>query len=315
MAWLIGATLLTLGLFLGWGIVFPCCWGRLNLPSGTAPNASPTSPANVAPASATSLPPPATATVPPAPPPATPVSPPTEPPTVAAVPPTATALPPTAAPPTGPTVPPDGTTIHYVVQPGDTLLNLAKLYHTTVEAIMVHSGLTDPNRIYAGEVLTIVVGDMTRPVPPPTMTMAPPGGTRRVTLDDDQFTGGAPCKNCFYGKVNPRSAVWVYGASSPYGTMSATFILAAQPDGQATLTLTGMDLEGPEKTPMRITINAQAQVIYEGLNPLPDDASPNTGTWGDHSWTFTATWLQAGPNTLTIENLAPTNSHTARRSL
>jgi LysM repeat protein len=48
---------------------------------------------------------------------------------------------------------PDGFT--YIVQRGDTLAILAARYHTTVAAIVRANGLTNPNLIYAGQILYI----------------------------------------------------------------------------------------------------------------------------------------------------------------
>ncbi|HWQ14933.1 MAG TPA: LysM peptidoglycan-binding domain-containing protein [Roseiflexaceae bacterium] len=43
----------------------------------------------------------------------------------------------------------------YVVQPGDTLSQLAEAFGTTVDEIMAANGLTDPNAIQAGQTLII----------------------------------------------------------------------------------------------------------------------------------------------------------------
>lgn len=55
----------------------------------------------------------------------------------------------TSAPPSGSS----GTT--YVVQPGDTLTNIAVRYDTTVEALMIANNLSSPNLIYVGQTLKI----------------------------------------------------------------------------------------------------------------------------------------------------------------
>lgn len=46
----------------------------------------------------------------------------------------------------------------YTVRTGDTLTAIAKRYGTTVAAIAATSGLADPNKIKAGQVLSIPVG-------------------------------------------------------------------------------------------------------------------------------------------------------------
>jgi LysM repeat protein len=46
----------------------------------------------------------------------------------------------------------------YVVRPGDNLISIAARFGTTVQAIMSANGITDPNRIYVGQVLRIPTG-------------------------------------------------------------------------------------------------------------------------------------------------------------
>ncbi len=80
------------------------------------------------------------------------------------------ALPTTAAPvptarpvgsptPTGP--------VFYTVQPGDTLLAIARAYGVTLEALMEANGITDPNLLHVGQTLVIPTG------PLPTATASP----------------------------------------------------------------------------------------------------------------------------------------------
>ena len=138
-----------------------------------------------------------------------------------------------------------------------------------------------------------------RPVfPTPT---PPTGADRRVALEDLAFAGGYryPPPSVYEG----RTAVWVYGQGTSFASMTAPFVLTAQPGGDGHLTLAGMDSEGSAKTPMRILINGQS--IFNGANPLPNDYSPNAGAWGSYTWTFPAAALRPGENTITIENLAP----------
>ncbi len=65
-------------------------------------------------------------------------------------------------------------TIYYVVQPGDTLANIAARYGTTWQAIAQANNLANPNLIYVGQTLVIPVGY----VPPP--TTPPPTGQTTV---------------------------------------------------------------------------------------------------------------------------------------
>jgi LysM repeat protein len=48
--------------------------------------------------------------------------------------------------------------IVYVLQPGDNLTHIARDYGTTVEDILAANGISDPNRIYAGQALIIPSG-------------------------------------------------------------------------------------------------------------------------------------------------------------
>jgi lysozyme len=59
-------------------------------------------------------------------------------------------------------------TIQYVVQPGDTLQNIAVRFGTTWQAIAQLNNIPNPNRIYVGQVLLIPVGYVPPPPPPPT---------------------------------------------------------------------------------------------------------------------------------------------------
>ncbi|SIS79945.1 LysM peptidoglycan-binding domain-containing protein [Alicyclobacillus vulcanalis] len=45
--------------------------------------------------------------------------------------------------------------VKYIVQPGDTLGNIAVKYDTTVSAIVRANGIKNPNMIYPGQVLKI----------------------------------------------------------------------------------------------------------------------------------------------------------------
>jgi LysM repeat protein len=45
--------------------------------------------------------------------------------------------------------------VKYIVQPGDTLGNIAYKYRTTVQAIMKANGIKDPNMIHVGQIIRI----------------------------------------------------------------------------------------------------------------------------------------------------------------
>ena len=59
---------------------------------------------------------------------------------------------------------PSSSTVVHVVQWGENLFRIAIRYGTTVEAIASANGIANPNRIYAGQRLTITTG---YPPPPP----------------------------------------------------------------------------------------------------------------------------------------------------
>jgi hypothetical protein len=132
-----------------------------------------------------------------------------------------------------------------------------------------------------------------------------PGGSsaRSILLEDPDWQGGyrrASGDNTYGG----RSAAWIYGSSTQFSTMRASFELAEQPGGTAALSIEGMDSEGAAKTPIQISINGTA--IFNGPNPLPDDDLPlDSGTWSSYTWRFDAALLRPGTNSITISNLAP----------
>ncbi|MFW5708759.1 MAG: LysM peptidoglycan-binding domain-containing protein [Chloroflexota bacterium] len=74
------------------------------------------------------------------------------------------------------TPPPGVVTSVYVVQPGDTLSGIARRFNTTAIAIAQANGITNVNRIFAGQRLVIPVpGSVAvQPPPPPAPTPVPP---------------------------------------------------------------------------------------------------------------------------------------------
>lgn len=144
------------------------------------------------------------------------------------------------------------------------------------------------------------------PIPPPPVepTPIPPpegGGSIAVRFEDTEWTGG--WRNPGASVYGGRTATWIYGTNSGYSAMQVAFELPAQPQGAAELQIEGMDSEDRVKTQMAILVNGQ--VIFEGANPLPNDDQPfPTGTWATISFPFPGTLLQAGANTITIQNFS-----------
>ena len=145
------------------------------------------------------------------------------------------------------------------------------------------------------------------PTSAPAPTVAPPqvsqsGGATAIRLEDTTWQGGyRPAGGRTYGG---RTATWIYGTSTEYSTMRASFDVASRPAGTATLTVEGMDSEDRTKTPISIKINGVE--IYAGDNPLPNDDQPlESGTWASYSWSFDAALLRPGRNEVSISNLAP----------
>jgi serine/threonine protein kinase len=137
---------------------------------------------------------------------------------------------------------------------------------------------------------------------PPTATIPPFAATNIIRLEDTQWFGSyRRSGTTIYGG---RTATWIYGATTAYNSMEATFILLEQPIGLVQLQIEGMDSEGTARTMISIEVNGLP--IYLGPNPLPDDDLPlATGTWATATWDFDGTLLHPGQNTIRISNLEP----------
>jgi serine/threonine protein kinase len=140
---------------------------------------------------------------------------------------------------------------------------------------------------------------------PPALLVSTPqvsqsGDTALVRFEDTDWQGGfRPGSGRTYGG---RTATWIYGTSTEYSTMRASFGVVGQPSGTASLTVEGMDSENNPKTLITIAVNGVE--IYNGPNPLPDDDHPlETGTWASYTWTFDASIIRPGRNEISIGNL------------
>ncbi|MFQ6001732.1 MAG: LysM peptidoglycan-binding domain-containing protein [Anaerolineae bacterium] len=95
------------------------------------------------------------------------------------------------------TVPPTGGVETYVVQSGDTLITIAAMFGTTVQALMEANDISNPEGLRAGQELIIPGGT---PTPTPTKTLAPtptntPGSAFSAPVllgppDGEKFGGG-----------------------------------------------------------------------------------------------------------------------------
>ncbi|MCK6508490.1 LysM peptidoglycan-binding domain-containing protein [Myxococcota bacterium] len=82
----------------------------------------------------------------------------------------------TTAPPVTSTTPapPPPTAGSYTVRSGDTLFGIAQRFGTTVPALQQANGITNPNQIQAGQVLTLPNGSVTPPSNVSTLPVTPP---------------------------------------------------------------------------------------------------------------------------------------------
>lgn len=122
-----------------------------------------------------------------------------------------------------------------------------------------------------------------------------------IRLDDNAWQGGYRYLNrpSIYGG---RTATWIYGTSTQFHTMRATFEVPIKPIGTAQLCIEGMNSEGTYKTHIGIKINGNE--IFNGSNPLPsDDYDLETGTWSNFCWDIAPDILHKGTNTIEISNL------------
>ncbi len=126
--------------------------------------------------------------------------------------------PPPASPPGG-TCPGGGT---YTVKSGDTLFAIAIRYGTTVAVLQSLNGITNPNLIFAGQVLTLPGGTCpggtpqpTSPAPGPTATPPPPPPADAFELGGQVAGFSYPDKMMYAGMAWVKRQVhWAPGASA-----------------------------------------------------------------------------------------------------
>jgi LysM repeat protein len=174
---------------------------------------------------------------------------------------------PTAVPGTNPTPPPGQVTTYRVVR-GDTLARIAQRFGTTVQALAALNGITNPNRIFAGQVLKISGG--TGPAPQPT-----PVGTPPVSVSGGFELGGHVFGFQYAAQMRGAGMTWaktqiVWDGSAPASSVAGA-INAAKSNGFKVLL-------GIKGNPAQIAANPsqyyQNFANFLGgvaaLNPAPD---------------------------------------------
>lgn len=138
----------------------------------------------------------------------------------------------------------------------------------------------------------------------------------RVTKFDKPLPGGGVLipALAFSGGVGPmyykwkcegKVATWVRGTMTEVSKMSADFDLDKVPSGKATLTIDGQDSEKSWCPPAPIRISINGEEIFNGPNGFVKCG------WSKRTFPIPAGVLKVGENTLTIENLAGSDSRSA----
>lgn len=91
----------------------------------------------------------------------------------------------------------------YIVQPGDTLSDIAARFETTVDALIAANSIADPNLIYVGQELVIPDGGNASPAPPSAAAQRAPGRWPRAGITGERSILAAARLVTYYG--NPWS--------------------------------------------------------------------------------------------------------------
>ncbi|MFN2228258.1 MAG: LysM peptidoglycan-binding domain-containing protein [Anaerolineae bacterium] len=208
---------------------------------------------------------------------------PTPTPTTTPVTPTPTPTPTTTTPtptPT-PTSTPSGTTTTYVVQPGDTLTRIAQRFGTTVQALLAaNPQITNPNLIYAGQVIEIPGGQAVTPTPTPSGTPTPQRISFATGATEATVSGNLPANGdvryVLHAEAGQLLEVDVTAAHPVHLTIYGKngIVIFDQPDGSPFFRGTLPDTED-----YQLVIEADTQATsYSMAVVLPARISFATGT-------------------------------------
>jgi spore germination protein len=158
----------------------------------------------------------------------------------------------------------------YTVQPGDTLWRIAQRFGTTVEAIAALNNITDPNRIFPGQVLLI---PSALPVPPPQPTPPPVTPKYRAIVNGYLISQGAGDRQLLLATETALTYVSVFSyAFRPGGELTGlndfTALQTARELGIGPLmTLTNIDETGfsTELAHRMLTNLAEQQVLIDRI--------------------------------------------------
>jgi hypothetical protein len=125
-----------------------------------------------------------------------------------------------------------------------------------------------------------------------------------VLIPAEAFSG-AVGPTYYKWKCEGKVAAWVRGSMTDVSVMSATFALDGEPSGKSELEIEGQDSDKLwcPQAPIQIVINGKN--IFEGLNGFVKHG------WSKRTFSVPAGVLKKGENTITIRNLASSDSRTA----
>ncbi|HSG15428.1 MAG TPA: LysM peptidoglycan-binding domain-containing protein [Anaerolineae bacterium] len=213
--------------------------------------------------------------------------------------------PPTTPPPTTPppTTPPPTSGGTYVVKPGDTLSSIAARYGTTVQELAALNGISNPNLIYAGQVLQIPGGSTGGPPPtqppvsPPTQ---PPSGPSGFALGGQTQTLGNA------GRMKEAKMTWVklqhkWAPGDEPGVVAGMIRNGRDNGFKVLLSVTGKDTYPPTNG---IDIGAFVEFL-RGVASLGGDAPDAIEVWNEQNIDFEWPAGQISPTTYVNEMLRP----------